>query len=91
MLSLPPILTHELQPSDPLYEQQYLTYRDDLHFYPDKLAESTGRVLEQRGKGYRSEAQASLAAYLFAAFPVARAQASTDLENRAEQRALSWA
>ena len=48
-------------------------------------------LLEQRGKGYGSEAQASLTAYLFAVFPVARVQASTDLENVAEQRALEKA
>lgn len=44
-----------------------------------------------RGRGYGSEAQRLLAAYLFAAYPVERVQASTDITNLAEQRALERA
>lgn len=45
----------------------------------------------QRGRGYGAEAQRLLAAYLFAARPIARVQASTDRENIGEQRALERA
>lgn len=44
-----------------------------------------------RGRGYGSEAQRLLAAYLFAAYPIERVQASTDSTNLAEQRALERA
>ncbi len=46
---------------------------------------------EHRGKGYGVEAQRLLAAYLFAAFPVMRVEAQTDVQNTAEQRALEKA
>lgn len=46
---------------------------------------------EGRGKGYGSEAQRLLAEYLFAATDVNRVEASTDVENIAEQRALEKA
>ncbi|HEY8599633.1 MAG TPA: GNAT family protein [Thermomicrobiales bacterium] len=45
----------------------------------------------QRGRGYGTEAQRLLAAYLFATYPIARVQASTDITNIAEQRALEGA
>ncbi|MDB5079378.1 MAG: acetyltransferase, family [Chloroflexi bacterium] len=45
----------------------------------------------QRGKGYGVEAQALLAAYLFANYNIVRVQASTDIENLPEQRALEKA
>ena len=43
---------------------------------------------EQRGRGYGTQAQSQLAAYLFDSYPVNRVQASTDVENLAEQRSL---
>ncbi len=46
---------------------------------------------EQRGKGYGVEAQRLLAAYLFATYPVMRIEASTDINNLAEQRSLEKA
>lgn len=48
-------------------------------------------VPEARGKGYGAEAQALLAAYLFDSYPIARVEASTDVENIAEQRSLEKA
>ncbi len=46
---------------------------------------------EARGHGYGSEAQALLAEYLFASTDAHRVEASTDVENIAEQRALEKA
>jgi RimJ/RimL family protein N-acetyltransferase len=46
---------------------------------------------EARGHGHGSRAQRMLADYLFATFPVHRVQASTDVTNVAEQRALERA
>jgi RimJ/RimL family protein N-acetyltransferase len=48
-------------------------------------------VPEVRGRGFGSEAQRLLADYLFAATPVDRVEASTDVDNIAEQRALEKA
>ena len=48
-------------------------------------------IPEARGHGYGSEAQAQLAAYLFATSDVNRVEAATDLENVAEQRSLEKA
>lgn len=48
-------------------------------------------VAGQRGKGYGSEAQKLLAAYLFATYPIARVEATTDIDNLREQRALEKA
>ncbi len=48
-------------------------------------------IPEQRGKGFGSEAQRVLAAYLFAVFPVQRVEATTDVSNIPEQRALEKA
>lgn len=45
-------------------------------------------IAEGRGKGYGTEAQRLLADYLFATTPVDRVEASTDVENLAEQRSL---
>ncbi len=45
----------------------------------------------QRGRGYGTEAQRLLAAFLFATYPIARVQASTDRENIGEQRSLERA
>jgi RimJ/RimL family protein N-acetyltransferase len=47
--------------------------------------------VEQRGKGYGVEAQRLLTDYLFAVYPVMRVEATTDITNRAEQRALEKA
>ena len=44
-----------------------------------------------RGRGLGTEAQRLLAAYLFATYPIARVQASTDRANIGEQRALERA
>jgi aminoglycoside 6'-N-acetyltransferase len=48
-------------------------------------------VPEQRGKGYGTEAQKLLTAYLFATYPIMRVEASTDIENIPEQRSLEKA
>lgn len=45
----------------------------------------------RRGQGYGAESQRLLAAYLFATYPIARVQATTDVTNLAEQRALERA
>jgi RimJ/RimL family protein N-acetyltransferase len=44
-----------------------------------------------RGRGYGEEAQRLLVAYLFATYPIMRVQATTDITNVAEQRALERA
>jgi RimJ/RimL family protein N-acetyltransferase len=44
-----------------------------------------------RGKGYGVEAQRLFCQYLFNTFAINRVEASTDVENRAEQRALEKA
>ncbi len=46
---------------------------------------------DERGKGYGSEAQRLMADYLFATTLAQRVEASTDVENAAEQRALEKA
>ena len=46
---------------------------------------------EHRGKGYGAEAQRLLAGYLLATYPVMRVEASTDVANIVEQRALEKA
>jgi RimJ/RimL family protein N-acetyltransferase len=50
-----------------------------------------GLAQEHRGKGYGVEAQVLLADYLFAVFPIMRVEATTDITNSAEQRALEKA
>ncbi len=45
----------------------------------------------ERGHGFGSEAQRLFAEYLLATFPIGRVEASTDIENIAEQRALERA
>jgi aminoglycoside 6'-N-acetyltransferase len=44
-----------------------------------------------RGRGHGTDAQRLLAEYLFATYPIQRVEASTDVENIAEQRALEKA
>ena len=46
---------------------------------------------EARGHGYGSEAQRLLAELLFELFPIERVEASTDVDNIAEQRSLEKA
>jgi RimJ/RimL family protein N-acetyltransferase len=46
---------------------------------------------EYRGQGYGAEAQRLLAAFLFEVYDLNRVEASTDVENLAEQRALEKA
>jgi Acetyltransferases, including N-acetylases of ribosomal proteins len=46
---------------------------------------------DQRFKGYGVEAQRLLAHYLFATYPVERIEATTDVQNIPEQRALAKA
>lgn len=60
---------------------------------PGSLAHDIGISLrpEARGRGHGSRGQRLLADYLFATTPVHRVQASTDVENTAEQRALERA
>lgn len=48
-------------------------------------------IPEARGRGYGAEAQAQLAAYLFATTTVNRVEAQTDVENVAERRSLEKA
>jgi aminoglycoside 6'-N-acetyltransferase len=50
-----------------------------------------GLDAEHRGKGYGIEAQQLLTKYLFATYAVMRVEATTDIENIAEQRALEKA
>ena len=46
---------------------------------------------EQRFKGYGVEAQRLLTQYLLATYPIMRIEATTDIENQAEQHALEKA
>jgi aminoglycoside 6'-N-acetyltransferase len=66
-----------------------------VHYGPNSgsLAYNIGLsiVPAHRGKGYGTEAQQLLAAYLFQTFPIARVEASTDVTNLPEQRALEKA
>ncbi len=48
-------------------------------------------VPEARGHGYGTEAQRLVADFLFATTPIHRVEASTDVENLAEQRSLERA
>ena len=48
-------------------------------------------IPEARGMGYGTEAQRQMAAYLFETTSVNRVEASTDVENLAEQRSLEKA
>jgi RimJ/RimL family protein N-acetyltransferase len=48
-------------------------------------------IPEARGQGFGSEAQRALALHLFATSDIDRVEASTDIENIAEQRALEKA
>ena len=50
-----------------------------------------GLLRQHRGKGYGTEAQRLLAEYLFAYTRIERLEASTDVLNLAEQRALEKA
>jgi RimJ/RimL family protein N-acetyltransferase len=60
---------------------------------PGSRAFNVGIALlpEHRGHGHGAEAQRQLAAYLFAHTTVERLEASTDVDNLAEQRALERA
>jgi RimJ/RimL family protein N-acetyltransferase len=57
---------------------------------PESAAWNIGISLipQHRGRGYGGEAQRLLAEYLFERTPLNRVEASTDVENQAEQRAL---
>ena len=48
-------------------------------------------IPDARGQGYGTEAQALLVDYLFATTDVHRIEASTDIDNLAEQRSLEKA
>ena len=48
-------------------------------------------IPEARGKGYGTEAQAQLVAYLFATTEINRVEAGTDIDNLPEQRSLEKA
>ncbi len=60
---------------------------------PSSIAWNIGITLvpEARGRGYGTEAQRLVAAYLFETTGVNRVEASTDVENVAEQRSLEKA
>ena len=66
-----------------------------VHYGPTAAsrAYNIGIVLlpQHRGRGYGSAAQAAVARYLFRTSAVQRVEASTDIENVAEQRALEKA
>jgi RimJ/RimL family protein N-acetyltransferase len=66
-----------------------------VHYGPIEMsgAYSFGIVLvpEHRRKGYGVEAQQLLAEYLFSVYPIMRVEASTDIINIAERRALEKA
>jgi aminoglycoside 6'-N-acetyltransferase len=66
-----------------------------MHYGPGEMsiAYNIGISLlpEQRGHGYGVEAQRLLAGYLFATYPIMRVEATTDIENIPEQRALEKA
>ncbi len=50
-----------------------------------------GLDAEYRGKGYGAEAQRLLTDYIFSTYTVMRVEATTDIENVAEQHALEKA
>ena len=60
---------------------------------PSSVAWNMGITIvpEARGRGYGTEAQRLVAAYLFETTAVNRVEASTDVENVAEQRSLEKA
>jgi RimJ/RimL family protein N-acetyltransferase len=60
---------------------------------PDSPCWNIGIMLlaAERGKGYGKHSQRLLAEYLFAHTKVNRVEASTEVKNIAEQRALEWA
>ncbi|MEX1072672.1 MAG: GNAT family protein [Chloroflexota bacterium] len=60
---------------------------------PESMAWNIGISLvpDSRGHGYGTEAQRQLADYLFATTDVNRVEASTDVDNLAEQRSLEKA
>jgi RimJ/RimL family protein N-acetyltransferase len=60
---------------------------------PESDAWNIGIALlpDARGQGFGADAQAQLAAYLFATTSLARIEAQTDIDNVAEQRALDRA
>ena len=68
-------------------------YRQVLTYGHKSIAYDFGIVLapEHRGKGYGVEAQRLLTEYLFAVYPIMRVEASTDITNTAEMRALEKA
>ena len=83
-----------------LVELEDGTVAGDVSYYavyhgpnPGSRAFNVGIALlpAHRGHGHGTEAQRQLAAYLFAHTRVERLEASTDLENTAEQRALERA
>ena len=71
-----------------------ISYRQ-VHYGPGtmSIAYNLGIALapEHRGKGFGLEAQRLLADYLFSVYPIMRIEASTDITNSAELRALEKA
>lgn len=72
----------------------------DVSYHQERYGPNDGSIAynigilllpEHRGKGYGVEAQRLLAEYLFAVSPVMRVEASTDITNLPEQRALEKA
>lgn len=72
----------------------------DVSYHQERYGPNEGSVAynigialvpEHRGKGYGVEAQRLLAEYLFAVYPVKRVEATTDIANIPEQRALEKA
>ena len=70
-----------------------VSYRQVRYAGYTSIAYDFGIVLapEHRGKGYGVEAQRLLAEYLFSVYPIMRVEASTDITNTAEMRALDKA
>ena len=66
-----------------------------VHHGPGSIARALNIGIEllpdRRGHGYGTAAQRLIAEYLFSTTPTERLEASTDVENRAEQRALEKA
>jgi aminoglycoside 6'-N-acetyltransferase len=71
-----------------------ISYRQ-VHYGPGNMsiAYNLGIALapEHRGKGFGVEAQRLLGEYLFSVYPIMRVEASTDITNSAELKALEKA
>lgn len=76
---------------DPIGDVQWRTVRYGPNVGSQALNIGITLAPSTRGHGFGARAQALLAEYLFAQTPVNRVEASTDVENIAEQRSLEKA